>query len=51
MGTSREIAPPMPWTSFRNATDEDLRSIFGYLRTIRPVLNHVPDYQPPVAAP
>jgi len=47
MGTSREIAPPMPWPAFRNATDEDLKSIFAYLRTIPPVANHVPDYQPP----
>lgn len=51
MGTSREIAPPMPWPAFRNATDEDLKSIFAYLRTIRPVVNHVPDYQPPAVVP
>jgi hypothetical protein len=49
MGTSRPIAPPMPWTSFRSASDEDLRAIFAYLRTIKPVVNHVPDYQPPAA--
>jgi hypothetical protein len=51
MGTSREIAPPMPWPAFRNATDEDLASIFAYLRTLRPVVNHVPDYQPPAVMP
>jgi hypothetical protein len=51
MGTSREIAPPMPWPAFRNATDEDLRAIFAYLRTIRPVVNHVPAYEPPTMAP
>jgi hypothetical protein len=50
MGVSREIQPPMPWTAFRNATDEDLKSIYAYLRTITPVVNHVPDYQPPAAA-
>jgi hypothetical protein len=50
MGTSRPIAPPMPWPAFRNATDEDLKSIFTYLRTIKPLANHVPDYQPPVEA-
>ena len=47
MGTSREIAPPMPWPAFRNATDDDLKSIFAFLRTVRPISNHVPDYQPP----
>ena len=47
MGASRDILPPMPWTMYRNATDEDLRSIYAYLRTIAPVTNHVPDVQPP----
>jgi hypothetical protein len=49
MGTSREILPPMPWAMYRNATDEDLKSIYAYLRTIPPVVNHVPDIQPPAA--
>jgi hypothetical protein len=43
MGTSRPILPPMPWLAFRNATDEDLKAIYAYLRTIKPVVNHVPD--------
>jgi mono/diheme cytochrome c family protein len=46
MGTSREILPPMPWPAFRHATDEDLASIYAYLRTLKPVVNHVPDIQP-----
>jgi mono/diheme cytochrome c family protein len=50
MGTSREILPPMPWPAFRNATDEDLKSIYAYLRTLKPVTNHVPDVRPPAAA-
>jgi len=50
MGTSRPIMPPMPWPAFRNATDEDLKSIYAFLRTIKPMTNHVPDYQPPVEA-
>jgi len=49
MGTSREIMPPMPWPAFRNASDDDLKAIYRYLRTIQPVVNHVPDAQP--AAP
>jgi len=48
MGTSRPILPPMPWPVYRNATDEDLKSIFAYLRTLEPITNHVPD---PVIAP
>ena len=48
-GVSREILPPMPWSAFRNLTDEDLKSIYAFLRTIRPVSNLVPDPQPPAA--
>jgi hypothetical protein len=50
MGVSRPIMPPMPWPVFRNASDEDLKSIFAYLRTIPPITNHVPAYQEPQVA-
>jgi hypothetical protein len=50
MGTAREILPPMPWPALRNASDEDLKSIYAFLRSVKPVLNHVPDVQPPAAA-
>ena len=49
MGVSRPINPPMPWPMYRNATDDDLKAVFAYLRTIKPVTNHVPDYEPPPA--
>lgn len=48
-GVSRPILPPMPWPSFARMTDEDLKSVFAYLRSIPPVSNHVPDPIPPVA--
>ena len=47
MGTSRPIMPPMPWPAFKNLNDEDLKSIYAYLRTIPSVSNHVPDYLEP----
>jgi hypothetical protein len=50
MGVSREILPPMPWQAFRTASDEDLKSIYAFLRSITPVANHVPDVQPPATA-
>jgi len=50
MGTSREIQPPMPWHSYSQMTDEDLRAIFAYLKSIPALPNHVPDYQPPPGA-
>ncbi|HSG01867.1 MAG TPA: c-type cytochrome [Vicinamibacterales bacterium] len=43
MGTSRDILPPMPWQVYRNLTDDDLKAVFAYLRTITPISNHVPD--------
>jgi mono/diheme cytochrome c family protein len=49
MGVSRPILPPMPWGSLRKLTDEDLRSIYAYLRTIPPVKNRVPEPLPPPA--
>ncbi len=47
MGTSRPINPPMPWPSYRNFDEEDLRAIYAYLRTVPPIVNHVPDYVAP----
>jgi hypothetical protein len=49
MGTSRTILPPMPWPAFRNLNDDDLKSIYAFLRTVPPINNHVPD--PVIAAP
>jgi mono/diheme cytochrome c family protein len=46
-GTSRPIMPPMPWPFISQMTDEDLKSVYAYLRTIPPVKNQVPAYQPP----
>ena len=43
MGTSRPILPPMPWQVYRNLTDDDLKSVFAYLKTIPAVANRVPD--------
>jgi hypothetical protein len=48
-GQSRPIQPPMPWPAYRNLTDADLKAIYAYLRTIPPVKNLVPDYEPPAA--
>jgi mono/diheme cytochrome c family protein len=42
-GVSRPILPPMPWFNYAKMTDEDLKSVYAYLRTIKPVSNQVPD--------
>lgn len=46
-GQSRPIMPPMPWDVYRNLTDEDLKSVYAFLRTIPPIHNRVPEYRPP----
>jgi mono/diheme cytochrome c family protein len=46
-GQSRPILPPMPWPWLARMTDEDLKSIFAYLRTIPPIENDVPEPLPP----
>jgi mono/diheme cytochrome c family protein len=46
MGVSRPINPPMPWPAYRNATEDDLKAVYAYLRTIKPVVNHVPEFEP-----
>lgn len=51
MGVSRPILPPMPWQYFRNLSDEDLKAIYVYLRTIPPIHNRVPEPLPPAGAP
>ena len=43
MGVSRPILPPMPWQSLNSLNDQDLKSIYAYLRTVKPVRNEVPD--------
>ncbi len=47
MGASRPILPPMPWENFARMTDDDLKSVYAYLRTLEPIHNRVPLPIPP----
>lgn len=38
---ARPLANIMPWAYFRNLTDDDLKAIFTYLRTLKPVQHRV----------
>jgi mono/diheme cytochrome c family protein len=51
MGVGRQILPPMPWYDIGQLTDEDLRALFAYLRSLKPVQNAVPAPIPPSSAP
>lgn len=49
--TNRDLLPPMPWQMYMNMSDDELKAIFAYLKSIKPIQNVVPDPEPPVAAP
>ena len=44
---ARKINQIMPWWHFRNLTDEDLKAIFAYLRTLKPIKHRVDNTEPP----
>jgi cytochrome c553 len=44
---SRDLLPPMPWFVYKNLNDEDLKSIFAFLKSTPPVHNIVPAPIPP----
>lgn len=47
----RPILPPMPWPNFAQATDEDLKAVWAYLRSLPPIENAVPTPVPPPGPP
>jgi mono/diheme cytochrome c family protein len=44
---ARQLSRFMPWWSYRNMTDEDLKAVFAHLRTLKPVKHHVDNTEPP----
>jgi mono/diheme cytochrome c family protein len=46
----RKLLPPMPWEMYKNMTDEELKAVFAYLKSTKPISNTVPPPQPPVTA-
>lgn len=44
---TRPLMPPMPWQAYQSLKEEDLRAIFDYLKSTKPVANIVPPYQAP----
>ena len=43
---ARRISPIMPWWNFSHMTDDDLKAIFAYLRTVAPVHHQVDNTEP-----
>lgn len=47
MAMSRDILPPMPWQGIGQMTDDDLKAIFAYLKSLPPINNPIPAPIPP----
>src|SRR5215217_524961 len=48
---SRQLLPPMPWQDFKFMSDDELKAIFAYLKSTKPIRNDVPAAAFPVSAP
>jgi len=46
-GIGRPVLPPMPWYDVAALTDDDLKAVFAYLRSLKPIRNAVPPPLPP----
>ena len=49
MENTRPLMPPMPTQAYKNLSDEDVKAIFMYLKSLEPIENVVPAYTPPNA--
>lgn len=44
----RPLLPPMPWEMLSHMTDEELKAVFAYLKSTKPIRNVVPAPVPPI---
>lgn len=51
MVRSRKLHDMMPWRMYGQQTDEDLKAMFAYVKTIPPVQHRVDNSQPPTDCP
>ena len=47
MGVGRPLLPPMPWQGIGLLDDQDLKCMYAYLQSIKPIQNEVPQPVPP----
>ncbi len=47
---ARPIMPPMPWEMYQHMTDDELKAVFAYLQSIKPIANLVQPPIPPTSA-
>jgi mono/diheme cytochrome c family protein len=48
-GEGRTIMPPMPWPLIGQMSDDDLKAVFAFLRTLPPIKNEVAQHKVPDA--
>jgi mono/diheme cytochrome c family protein len=47
LGVGRPILPPMPWFAVAALNDRDIKALFAYLKSVKPIANAVPAPIPP----
>ena len=47
LGVGRPVLPPMPWYDVAVLNDADLKAVFAYLQSLKPIRNAVPPPLPP----
>ncbi|HSN60795.1 MAG TPA: c-type cytochrome [Ferruginibacter sp.] len=47
---SRSLLPPMPWPMYKHMTDDEMKAVFAYLKSTKPINNVVPAPVPPASA-
>lgn len=46
LANNRMLLPPMPWPMFSHMEDKDIKAIFAYLKTVKPIKNVPPQPRP-----
>lgn len=46
----RNLLPPMPWPNVAQMSDDELKAVYAYLESTKPIHNIVPQPQPPALA-
>ena len=47
LDNTRPLLPPMPWQTYRFMRDDELKAVFAYLKSTKPIKNVVPQPLPP----
>ncbi len=48
--SGRALLPPMPWEFFKSMSDDEIKAMFAYFKSVKPINNLVPQAAPPLSA-